>query len=183
MIAPVEYVARAQDRRTLGNGIALSYEARLYRVGGNEHPHFSLTGVETDRGREVAWGQLHERLLEVWPDLAPLAAIHLADDRGVPMHAAANMAYWLGFAPVYESSRSYGPTPPDLDVASRHWRITVAEAKALLDRCDDTVGDLGQPDRYALAAAFLGEVAETTMAATWQQEADEALSLIRRLAA
>lgn len=175
-----EIIAQATERRPLGDRIDVAYEARLYRLDGNDRPYFSLTGTEWERGREVAGGAMHERVVEVWPELAPLAVIHLSDDRGVPMHAAANMAYWLGFAPSYGGT-SYGPTPPDLDVAGRHWRIGRDEARAL-QRTVEAQAPAEQPARYEFAVARLAEVAEQEMAARWQAEADAALALIRALA-
>ena len=38
---------------------------------------------------------MHETILQYWPELAPIIALHLSDDTGEPMHSEANGWYWL----------------------------------------------------------------------------------------
>jgi hypothetical protein len=85
-----------------GNVIPARFDVRaeLVHLAGNARPYFSITGTvrRTVGGgdRVLAFGCIHEEILHVWPDLAPLVRVHLSDDLGVPIHAAANAAYWAG---------------------------------------------------------------------------------------
>jgi hypothetical protein len=46
----------------------------------------------------VAGAPQHELVLKLWPDLAPLVALHLSDVDGAPHSAEANGWYWLAGA-------------------------------------------------------------------------------------
>lgn len=70
---------------------------------GDQAPHFSVQGetwtneAAFKAQRENAMhsaGMLHDLVLELFPFLAPVVALHLADRYGVPMHAEANGWYW-----------------------------------------------------------------------------------------
>lgn len=65
----------------------------LHHIRGNGAPYFSLTLEATDEG-----GCNHEKLTAEWPELADLAALHLSDIDGVPMHAEGNGWYFLAGA-------------------------------------------------------------------------------------
>ena len=96
------------------------YAHRLDVTGGLEHlrgnarPHFSLTCWEYaphNRNVECSGGCAHGLILRHWPELADLAALHLSDDDGVPMHAEGNGWYWLsgyfgGLADEYHGGNS-----------------------------------------------------------------------------
>lgn len=74
--------------------------AKLYQLGGNARPYFSVTGeistpCERAKGDAQTCGCIHEHILKAFPRLAPLVALHLADDGGAPMHAEANGFYQL----------------------------------------------------------------------------------------
>lgn len=64
----------------------------------SQRPYFSVTGTDRDlRYRDsMSSGAIHETILQVFPELAPIVALHLSDDNGVPMHAEANGWYWAG---------------------------------------------------------------------------------------
>lgn len=111
----------------------------LHYIRGNQLPYFSLTGETKDSA-----GCIHETLLRKWPELGDLAALHLSDINGVPMHAAENGWYWLqGALPAYMQGEFHGgnskghhggeyraPTPDEcLAILAEHLRINIDIAK------------------------------------------------------
>lgn len=80
----------------------VQWEAGLTKLQGNERPYFGLTGsvyngpaTKSDRFL-ITTGAIGNDLALIWPELAPINALHLADDDGVPMHCFANGWFWLG---------------------------------------------------------------------------------------
>ena len=65
---------------------------------GEQTPYFTLTAEISTDGHEIAGGCMHEEILKHFKFLADLAALHLSDENGVPMHAEANGWYWLSGA-------------------------------------------------------------------------------------
>lgn len=63
------------------------FEASLIHLQGNQKPYFSVT---TDNGAA------HDEILEHWPELDWLVALHLRDDEGAPIHTVANLLYYAG---------------------------------------------------------------------------------------
>jgi hypothetical protein len=104
---------------------------------GNAKPYFSLTADGKDRGSKFG-GCCHDEILKHWPDLQPLADLHLSDIDGIPMHALENGFYHLGGTHWQR---------PQFDVAARHFRITEDEAKWLVA---DLFGD-----SFSVHAGFL----------------------------
>lgn len=161
---------------------------RLYLLGGNERPHWSVQGEERNLRRQGDYqveccGCMHDEVLRYFPDLAPLVALHLSDDLGRPMHAAANMAYWLGFSRRYDTSPSYGPQPPDLGIAARLWRVAEDDARALQERVEAIVAGVDDPDgRYGIASAALRSIAEAEHHDRWHAEHEAGLALVADLA-
>lgn len=82
--------------------------ARTFRVEGGLHfirsngsPHFTLTYTTHRKGfpnQCCSGGAGHREILKHFPRFADLAALHLSDIDGVPMHAEANGWYWLAGA-------------------------------------------------------------------------------------
>lgn len=126
----------------------------LHQLPGNKSPYFSLTMNSWRVGRngrlvEDTFGAAHGELLKLWPELAPLAALHLSDMNGEPMHAEENGWYFLvGAMPMvanhvqYHGSNSRGhyggeyrePTPEEsLEVFARLWRLPIDEAREVRD--------------------------------------------------
>ncbi len=138
----------------------------LHYIHGNAAPYFSLTieswRIEHGQQIEDSFGAAHEELLTIWPELAPLAALHLSDWHGVPMHAADNGFYHLaGYAGGLgerchagnETHGRHGDETPD-DVRERclrqwaaHVRLPIDEAR---DEADNLITQL--PPRAAHAA-------------------------------
>lgn len=165
--------------RRYGENHKLTVTLRLYSLGG-QAPHFSATAVETYRGREEGGGAMHDDIVKAFPKFAPVVAVHLSDEHGVPMHAVANMAYWLGYTKYKTASVRYPdgtykqdePLPYWPYVCS-HWRITEKEAR----EADNFVRTYVRNGQGTHADA-LGILA-LAMAPRWQAEADAALAIIR----
>ena len=90
--------------------------AGLHYIRGNRKPYFSVTGFV---GFDTC-GACHAELLNVFPEIQPLVALHLADDEGRPMYATENGYYWL-------TEKSAGPLAECL-------RISVSQAEEIIGR-------------------------------------------------
>ena len=145
--------------------------AKLELIGGNPKPHFSLTGEETNRrGTVECCGMMHDELLEHWPNLKPLADIHLSEDDGVPMHAVANAWYWAGGNK--EWCKGAKNDPPRADYLASHLRIPLADAEAMVSRV--AAGEMNKEDMHRFVEA---------QKPRWKAEAEAAIALIKSLAA
>ena len=130
-----------------GNGrqIKLTATAELNYIRGNSAPYFSLTadGREKRGGcwRESFSGCCHDEILAQWPDLAPLAALHLSDIDGAPMYAFENGWYALAGTADYGERYHRGNSTPALDAEqclqsfANHCRISLDEAREIADAC------------------------------------------------
>lgn len=158
----------------------------LCKLDGNAHPYFSLTGsifVPGQRERGTS-GMIHDEILAHWPELAPLAAIHLSDDNGVPMHAEANGRYWLagalgGAGEQYHGGNNATPeasrTPAEcLEIFAKHCRISLEEAALIRDEAAATVPE----SRWV---PWMERV--NAMRPRWKVEAEAAKALIESLSA
>jgi len=130
-----------------------------------EPAYFSVTGELRDTrlrrdGGIVACGCLHAEILQHFPKLAPIVALHLSTADGVPMHAVVNGLYWLGLS-------SY-PDARNLETFAKHWRCTAEEAASI----DAYVTSDPNPSE-ALHALVRAE-----WAPRWKAEADAALALL-----
>lgn len=116
--------------------------ARVYACGGlhylkgNSDAHFSLTIYAPDRG-----GCCHDEILAARPELAPLAALHLSDSNGMPMHASENGFYWLagyagGLGERFHGGNSNPTKTPEecLAIWAGHVRLPIDEARIVADR-------------------------------------------------
>lgn len=172
----------------------------LHQLSGNDRPYFSLTGEIHSRsasgGRFLSepdtCGAIHREILEHLPKLADLAALHLSDDRGIPMHAEANGWYWLvGSLPdalgeryhggnskvqhwlVDGSFDGYRESTPDecLAVFARHCRVDVAEARHIRAEVLSAAGRIINSDEGRTAARARWAEFEASMHERWEQEA------------
>jgi len=115
-------LAREYGRK---NAVKITVTAEAYQLGGNRHPHFSVTAdIYSPRWPEspFACGCLHEEALKFWPKIKTIIDLHLSNaDDGEPMHAVANGFYQLAgaveghFGERYHSGNS-----------ERHFPITPA---------------------------------------------------------
>lgn len=145
----------------------IDVRAALAHLDGNDRPYFSVVAdVRRTVGggdRFIATGCLHDEILHVWPDLAPLVRVHLSDDRGVPIHAAANAAYWAGET-KYQSR--------DVARLADHLRVDHATAVAMADMAAAIDGE----HRPAVWSAVV--FPEWGMAGLWQDHADTARAML-----
>lgn len=162
--------------------VVVKVRGELVHLAGNERPHFSLTGeVYNPRSRRqggdgcIMAGAIHELAAHYFPTVAPVVVVHLADDDGVPMHAAANAAYWAGLTRWQ---------PADVPTLARHLRVTVAEAEEIARWVWNFYGD--NPAAYdsvtTPAAAMLAAFDEFGLPERWQADAARALAVLRRQA-
>ncbi len=139
--------------------------ACLNYIEGNKDPYFSVTAEGREFGSEFG-GCCHDRILQEWPELAPVVALHLATFDGVPMHAEANGLYHIGIG-------RYGEY--NLDHLASHFRLSVSDAVELA--------------RVVTIADGLGCAADAMHAycqnleLAWADEAFRAMCLLDRLEA
>ncbi len=146
----------------------ITAKAQLSWLKGNAQPYFSLTADGRDRGSEFG-GCCHDEILKQWPDLQPLADLHLSTIDGVPMHCVANGFYHLGGTHWQR---------PQFDVAARHFRISEDDARKLVadlfgDSFSATAGFLSKGEAVKAEAA-LAAWAETQKT-RWLAEANAAI--------
>lgn len=156
----IEGGTRSAPHPTLGG--TFTVDARLYLLNGNTRPYFSVT-CWFKKGREEWGGASHDEILAVYPELAPVVALHLSDDTGAPMHTEANGLYWLGFGRYSDLN---------LDIAAKHFRVTPQEAADLRQRIMSESGY--DPEAY--------EREIEAMRVRWQAEADTAVQILRKWA-
>lgn len=147
----------------------LVVEARTCTLG-MQAPYFSLTATQyrSKRGADresdssfLAGGCLHSESLSVFPELAPIEALHLADAiTGEPMHAEANGWYRYSGKSGY---KLVPDEPPELPAAARALRVDVSELEPGMSRED--------------FAAFV-----ESLRPRWAREAAEGLALLESLA-
>ncbi len=109
----------------------LTVAGGLHKLGGNQYPYFSLTGeiwhvskrTKKRIGRDCeSCGMLHNEILKHFPEFADLAALHLSDNEGAPMHALENGWYWMGKT-QYQARNN--------EILANHLRISLEEASSL----------------------------------------------------
>lgn len=178
----------------------------LHYLRGNSAPYFSLTiesyRIVEKRREEDTFGQAHEELVALWPELAPLAALHLSDWYGVPMHAEANGWYQLagyggGLGERYHAGNAthYGPEETPEETRARclrqwaeHVRLPIEEAKAVAYRILTNGAAAARATGYetepgvTFALRAVGRETRKLHAAwietqrpRWQREADECM--------
>jgi hypothetical protein len=105
----------------------------LHFIRSNGLPYFTLTTVGHGES-----GPAHEELVRCWPELQPLADLHLSDINGVPMHAEANGWYWLagsvdgGFGEQYHGGSTPNHSAAEcLRIFADHVRINHQDAADL----------------------------------------------------
>jgi hypothetical protein len=100
--------------------VKLTVKAQLIKLNGNKFPYFSLTGniIRQDkryRDPYLMGGCIHEEILSYFPQLAPLAAVHLSGADGQPMHAEANARYWAGLTKYEPKGNNPSKNPTETD--------------------------------------------------------------------
>ena len=155
--------------------------AELVKLGGNEKAYFSITGeVYNPRSRRrggdgcIMGGAIHDVIVSYWPHLQPLVNIHLSDIDGVPMHAAANAAYWAGLT-KYQ--------PLDVATLARHLRITADMAADMVAWVANFYGDNVEAFDAITTPSMAWEAAIDAygLASRWAVEASEARAMLHEV--
>jgi hypothetical protein len=118
--------------------IKLVISAKLHSLNG-QTPYFSLTAAGYVNGRESFGGCCHEEILAQRPDFKIIADLHLSNEDGEPMHAAANGWYWMAGAIGDITGEEYhGGSGRDgkdseacLQIWADHVRVDIDTARAL----------------------------------------------------
>jgi hypothetical protein len=150
--------------------------AILHKIG-NQKPYFSLTGRVVEKGLESYSGAIHDEILKAFPQLADIAALHLSDIDGKPMHSFENGKYWAGFTKWEDGNIKH---------LSQLWRISEKSAEklsydALNTQCQEIEVETGE---IVLEETLLKEFHDRQIP-RWKQEADavikkHALELVAR---
>jgi len=140
--------------------------AILHKIG-NQKPYFSLTGRVVENGRESVSGAIHKEILAAFPELDDLAALHLSDMDGKPLHSFENGKYWAGFTKWEHGN------PKNL---SSLWRISEKSAErlqydALNEQAQEIEVDTGE---IVLEETLLKEFHDRQLR-RWKQEADNVI--------
>ncbi|MCP4899769.1 MAG: hypothetical protein GY906_22615 [bacterium] len=165
----------------------------LHYLRGNSAPYFTLTADQHRKGfphQCQSGGADHEAILKHWPQFADLAALHLSDINGTPMHAEANGWYALAGALPDNAgekfhcgnSEQHMPKPPEkrqhewdateyrkptpdecLAQFARHARISVETAQTV---CEEVVCVFNEWWTHELSRP---ETERRTQQACWQR--------------
>ena len=137
--------------------VKITVNAELVKRKGNDYAYFSLTGEISRNDRRyrdpiITCGCIHDEILNHFPQLAPLALVHLSGPDGQPMHAEANALYWAGGSPDFHSGE-YKPEmlaqhlQADRDIAKRVRQAFIAGLP-----WDRITADLGLIDLWSTQA-------------------------------
>ena len=149
----------------------LTIKTELSKIG-NQLPLFSITAEERTDLRLTAWGCMHKEILEAYPDIADLVALHLSDINGVPMHAVENGWYWLASSmglPTVEYK--HADQKEAFDFFCNHCRISAIEADTIRARMRELYE---LTDTHETAKCEWVEICES-MKPRWKEEADAAI--------
>lgn len=136
------------DRHFIIANIGLHYikgnhDAYWCATGELYEPHGTWSGracFNNNREPDVC-GAIHDDILEAWPHLAPVVALHMADSQGFPMYAVENGRYHLErrrdyAASLYRCTEDELPDVADVETyceANRErWREEAQEAWRIL---------------------------------------------------
>lgn len=159
-----------------GHKWRIQVRAELVHLDGNAKPHFSITGwikyqAKNNRWVDMGGGAIHDEILLHFPKLAPLVAIHLADDEGVPMHSYANAAYWAGHTRWQAEN---------LAALAKHLRINETRAKNMKEYIAHYWGELDAV--HTPEMAWQDACNNFNLPEQWRNQAAEALALLNKVA-
>ena len=100
--------------------VKITVNAELVKIEGNSYPYFSLTGEISRNDKRfrdpiITCGCIHEEILHYFPQLAPLAVVHLSAADGQPMHSEANARYWAGLTKYEPKGNNPSQDPTETD--------------------------------------------------------------------
>lgn len=158
-----------------GHKWRIMVRAELVHRDGNARPYFSITGeikykAKNNRWVDTAAGAIHDEIVHHLPQLAPLVAVHLSDDRGVPMHCYANAAYWAGHTKYQKR---------DLAHLARHLRVTETQAQEMCEYIAEFWGELDEVTTPEMAWADVCDNCD--METYWAKQAAAALALLNQV--
>lgn len=179
--------ARTLPAGTDGYHVPLYFavEGGLHYLKGNHVPYFSLTYTQHRSGHPnqcEGGGAGHDTIRQHFgARFDDLAALHLSDIDGVPMHAEPNGWYWLagalpdGAGNRYHGGNSYpARTPAEcLAILADLLRVPLAEAERLRDEAVDEHDH--NPDGWTAARATFA-LRLDDMRPRWKAEADAAIA-------
>jgi hypothetical protein len=179
--------ARTLPAGTDGYRVPLTFvvEGGLHYIKGNSAPYFSLTYTQHRKGfpeQCYSGGAGHDAILRYFPRFADLAALHLSDIDGAPMHAEQNGWYWLAGALGGADERYHGGGFHDggvksesecLAIFAKHCRITLGEADRLRDEMREE--HFNNPDGWKAARATWA-LRMDDMRPRWKAEAEAAIA-------
>lgn len=150
--------------REFGVGSAkITVTAQAYLLGGNQHPHFSVTGDVRGGGQDLYGGCIHEEVLRYFPEVAPLVKLHLSNaDDGAPMHAVENGYYFLcgaidgNFGELYHAGNSKRNFPLAKIDPEKSW-ITTEHREPTHAECLQMVADHLRIDDATPLLAVVGK--------------------------
>jgi hypothetical protein len=137
----------------IGKGRRLNIDIQLTQLG-EQKPYFSITANvyeatgKPGRPALLYSGCCHGAIQAITSHFDDVIALHLSDINGVPMHAVANGAYWMG--------------------DSKYQMFDATKAKAHF-RCNDE--ELKEAYK-AMKENRLADYVNTTFVPRWKQEAD-----------
>lgn len=171
-----------------GVGRVINLDAKAYSLHG-QSPYFSVTArigtaQKLARGDGDAGGCLHDEILRLWPQLAPIVALHLSNAiTGEPMHAEANGWYWMagalgGAGEQYHGASGSSAQSPDecLVNLAEHLRISSTETIKLRNECRAAHTRAG--NARIIFSQFVAE-----QRPRWQAEAQAGIALLHELTA
>lgn len=173
-------------------------EGGLNYLSGNSSPYFSLTFTRHRKGfpeQCYSGGAGHDEILKRFPRFADLAALHLSDIDGAPMHAVENGYYHLAAAlgglgerfhggnsprhfpkAVIDPARPYAttdyrnPTPAEsLQTFADHMRVSLDEARSIAEDCMR-----GGAEREKVKARLAGHV--DALRPRWKEQAEACIT-------
>lgn len=167
---------------TARDGLLIKVYGGLHYIKGNSAPHFTVGADAINplrRGDKIdRCGCLHEEILELFPDFAPLVALHLSDIDGVPMHAASKAIYWAagvlgGDRPLGQQYHGgSGSSAKDgaecLRILGKHLRVDEKEATRLVGALNKAYKHRGLKE---MVADYMGGYVEGCKP-RWEAEAD-----------
>jgi hypothetical protein len=142
MSTPRRFEARYTEKD--GRRYRLIVDAGLHFIRGNKKPYFSIVATEDvldrDIWRNVSAGCLHEKIVEHFPELKPIVAMHLSDIDGEPMYALENGLYFamggtfLGerWLPMSNNVGQEATRDDRIATLMRHMRVDRPTAEALV---------------------------------------------------
>lgn len=174
--------------KTLTVNETMRVEAGLHMIRGNSAPYFSVTATVYDRSRPGRdkfdrGGCLHDEILQHFPELAPVVALHLADLEGQPMYAEENGWYWLVGYYGDTDERYHGGNGTPAKTPDECLAIFAAHVRLPLDTARQVADGFRAAHTLAWARKELYQKWVQNQRPRWQAEASAGIALLDRLIA